>query len=91
MVLKKAIAMNWVEKDGKLTRLYVFATFQDAMSFVSQVAQVAEEMDHHPGWRNVYNKVWVDLTTHDAGQVTDLDFRLAEAMDKIASKYQSSP
>lgn len=91
MVLKKAIAVNWVEKDGKLTRLYVFATFQDAMSFVSQVAQVAEEMDHHPGWRNVYNKVWVDLTTHDAGQVTDLDFRLAEAMDKIASKYQSSP
>lgn len=89
MVLKKAIAMNWVEKDGKLTRLYVFATFQDAMSFVSQVAQVAEEMDHHPGWRNVYNKVWVDLTTHDAGQVTDLDFRLAEAMDGIAAKLLS--
>lgn len=81
--------MNWVEKDGKLTRLYVFATFQDAMSFVSQVAQVAEEMDHHPGWRNVYNKVWVDLTTHDAGQVTDLDFRLAEAMDGIAAKLLS--
>lgn len=89
MVLKKAIAMNWVEKDGKLTRLYVFATFQDAMSFVSQVAQIAEEMDHHPGWRNVYNKVWVDLTTHDAGQVTDLDFRLAEAMDGIAAKLLS--
>ena len=78
--------MDWVEQDNRLRRLFVFATFQDAITFVSQVAEIAEAMNHHPEWRNVYNKIWVELTTHDAGQVTELDFRLANAMDGIAAK-----
>lgn len=77
---------NWDESDACLRRLFVFEGFRGAMLFMAQVAEIAEEINHHPEWRNVYNKVWVSLTTHDAGQVTELDYRLAEAMDRIAAE-----
>ena len=74
----------WVVADGKLHREFVFRDFVEAMGFMTRVGIVAEKMDHHPEWFNVYKKVRVDLTTHDAGGITALDFDLARAMDALA-------
>ncbi len=74
----------WQEKDNKLTREFQFDDFVQAFGFMSKVAIVAEKMDHHPNWSNVYNKVIVELTTHDAGNtVTEKDRALADAIDKL--------
>jgi len=72
---------GWAIKDGKLHREFNFANFVEAFGFMTQVALVAEKMDHHPEWSNVYNRVTVDLTTHDADGLTTLDFDLAAAMN----------
>ena len=64
---------------------WTFKNFLQAMAFMNAVAEVAERMDHHPEWSNVYNRVKVRLTTHDAGGLTHLDFELARAMDRVAS------
>lgn len=61
-----------------------FKDFAQAMAFMNAVAEVAERMNHHPEWTNVYNRVNVRLTTHDAGGLTQLDFDLAQAMDALA-------
>ena len=74
----------WVVINGKLRRELRFADFVQAFGFMSQVALVAEAMGHHPEWSNVYRNVEVRLTTHDAGGLTDLDRKLAEAMDRLA-------
>ena len=68
---------GWELKDGKLHRTFRFADFIEAWGFMSRVALIAQAMDHHPDWSNVYNTVVVDLSTHDAGGVTDLDLKLA--------------
>ena len=74
----------WREEDNKLKRSLKFKDFKQAMAFMNQVADVAEELDHHPWWSNVYNKIEIELTTHDAGNtVTDKDHELAEKIDKI--------
>ncbi len=76
----------WIEKDNKLKAEFQFDNFVDAFAFMTKVALVAEKMDHHPNWSNVYNKVWIELCTHDAGDVvTDRDHRLAKNIDKILS------
>jgi 4a-hydroxytetrahydrobiopterin dehydratase len=75
---------GWTLKDGKLHRSFRFADFVAAFGFMSSAALVAESLNHHPEWFNVYNKVQVDLTTHDAGGITDLDFRLAARMNELA-------
>jgi 4a-hydroxytetrahydrobiopterin dehydratase len=77
---------GWAEVEDRdaIRKVYHFATFSEAWGFMSQVALLAEKMDHHPEWFNVYKNVEVTLSTHDAGGVTDLDVKLAEAMDKIA-------
>lgn len=75
---------NWTLEDGKLHRNFKFANFVEAFGFMTQVAIVAEKMDHHPEWSNVYNRVEVDLTTHDAGGLTELDFELALFMNQSA-------
>ncbi len=75
---------GWTLKDGKLHREYKFASFVEAFGFMASCALVAEKHDHHPEWFNVYNKVIVDLTTHDAQGISARDFTLAEAMDKLA-------
>ncbi len=67
-----------------LRRTFVFTDFSQAFSFMTQVAQVAERMNHHPEWHHVYNRVEVLLTTHDAGGVTDLDLNMALAMNTLA-------
>ena len=73
---------GWELAQGKLHRLFVFEDFVAAFGFMSQIAIVADKMDHHPEWSNVYNRVDVHLTTHDAGGLTELDFALAAEMDR---------
>ena len=74
----------WEEKNNLLTKTFEFKDFQEAFSFMTRVAFLSEAMNHHPNWSNVYNKVTIDLTTHDAGNiVTEKDRKLAEARDKI--------
>ena len=72
---------GWALIDGKLHREFQFANFVEAFGFMASTALVAEKMDHHPEWSNVYNRVRVDLTTHDADGITELDFELAAAMN----------
>ena len=74
----------WQETDNKLIRHFEFSNFVEAFGFMTQVAILAEKMDHHPFWSNVYNKVTIELNTHDAGNiVTDKDRTLAAAIDKL--------
>jgi 4a-hydroxytetrahydrobiopterin dehydratase len=76
----------WEIKDGKLHKEYTFPHFTAAFGFMTQAAITAEKMNHHPEWFNVYNKVIVDLTTHDTQGITNLDFELAKQMDVFAGK-----
>lgn len=74
----------WKEENNRLIRVFEFENFVEAFGFMSSVALVAEKMGHHPNWSNVYNKVTIELTTHDAGNVvTQKDRSLAEAIDKL--------
>lgn len=74
----------WQEEDNKLTCSLTFKDFKLAMAFMNEVAAVAEKMDHHPWWSNVYNKVNIELTTHDAGNtVTKRDHELAKRIEEI--------
>lgn len=76
----------WKEASGKLNRSFTFADFSEAFAFMTRVALLADKMDHHPEWSNVYNKVDIHLSTHDAGDVvTDKDRALAAAIDKLVS------
>ena len=74
---------GWTYEDGALRRNFEFPDFARAFGFMTTVALHAERADHHPDWSNVYNKVHVALSTHDAGGVTDLDFDLAAVMDRL--------
>jgi len=78
---------GWREVEGRdaITRTFVFADFNAAFGFMARVALVAEKMDHHPEWFNVYKTVTVTLSTHDAGGLTSRDIALAQAMDRIAA------
>ncbi|MCA9654062.1 MAG: 4a-hydroxytetrahydrobiopterin dehydratase [Myxococcales bacterium] len=75
---------GWTVADGKLHRAYRFDDFVTAFGFMAQVAIEAERLDHHPNWSNVYDRVEVTLWTHDAGGLTELDLRLARAMERRA-------
>jgi 4a-hydroxytetrahydrobiopterin dehydratase len=79
-----ALAAGWTYKDGKLHRVFVFADFVEAFGFMAQVALVAERMNHHPEWCNVYKTVAISLSTHDAGGVTYKDTDLAQAINRLA-------
>lgn len=76
---------EWKITDGKLHRDLKFDDFVAAFGFMTKVALVAEKLDHHPEWTNVYNRVGIDLTTHDAGGLTNLDFDLAQRIDELAA------
>ena len=76
----------WSLVNGKLRREFRFADFVAAFGFMTQVALAAEAMGHHPEWSNVWNRVVVELTTHDTGGLTDLDLRLAQRIDQIAAQ-----
>ncbi|MBN9319719.1 MAG: 4a-hydroxytetrahydrobiopterin dehydratase [Caulobacterales bacterium 68-7] len=78
---------DWTAVDGRdaIARTFHFADFNAAFGFMTRVALAAEKLDHHPEWTNVWNRVEVVLTTHDAGGVTELDLVLARIMDAKAS------
>jgi 4a-hydroxytetrahydrobiopterin dehydratase len=74
----------WKEENNKLKRSFEFKNFSEAFAFMTRVALLAEKQDHHPFWTNVYNKVEIELNTHDAGdKVTEKDHKLAQAIDKL--------
>jgi 4a-hydroxytetrahydrobiopterin dehydratase len=76
----------WTEADNKLTRNFTFKDFSEAWAFMSRVALLAEKQNHHPDWTNVYNRVTISLTTHDAGNtVTEKDQKLAAAIDTLVT------
>jgi 4a-hydroxytetrahydrobiopterin dehydratase len=82
--LNSAAAAPWAVVAGKLHKEFQFADFIEAFGFMTRAALVAQSMDHHPEWFNVYKTVRVDLATHDAGGITELDFALARRMDTLA-------
>jgi 4a-hydroxytetrahydrobiopterin dehydratase len=82
--LAKLAGWNEVKGRDAITRKFEFKNFNEAFGFMSRVALMAEKIDHHPEWFNVYKTVEVTLSTHDAGGVTELDIKLAEAMNRFA-------
>jgi 4a-hydroxytetrahydrobiopterin dehydratase len=79
--------IGWSEVPGRdaITKQFRFDDFHHAFGFMATAAIVADKMNHHPEWTNIYNKVDITLSTHDAGGVTELDITLAEAMDKLVT------
>ena len=88
--ITKALAglRGWNVADGKLHREYRFPDFSHAIGFMMTAAPAIERLNHHPEWSNVYNRVTVDLTTHDAGGITQMDCFLAALLEGIAQKLQ---
>ncbi|CAB3624054.1 MAG: 4a-hydroxytetrahydrobiopterin dehydratase [Achromobacter pulmonis] len=78
----QAVAMR-----DAIEKRFRFANFNAAFGFMTRVAMFAEKLNHHPEWTNVYNRVDVMLTTHDAGGVTELDVRMAQFMDEVAAQF----
>lgn len=78
---------GWSEVEGRdaIYKKFVFSDFNAAFGFMTRAALTAEKLDHHPEWSNVYKTVEVTLSTHDAGGLTELDVKLAEAMDRFAA------
>ena len=75
---------NWKEENHKLTKTFIFKSFADAIAWMIKASFAIEKLDHHPEWSNIYNKVHVTLTTHDAGNtITEKDRKLAEILDSI--------
>ena len=87
------LCRDWtLAADGlSISRQFVFETFREAFGFMTEAALVAEKIDHHPEWSNTWRQVKVNLTTHSAKGLTELDFTLAKAMDQIAKKRPYSP
>jgi 4a-hydroxytetrahydrobiopterin dehydratase len=77
---------TWRVERGKLHRDYQFKDFTTAFAFMTGAALIAQGMDHHPDWSNAWNKVRVDLSTHDADGITSLDVELARAMEALATR-----
>lgn len=81
--------MHWIEENNTLTAEFVFEDFSQAWAFMTEVAILAERKNHHPDWTNVWNRVTIRLSTHDAGGiVTEKDRRLADGISKIYERYQ---
>ncbi len=86
-ILNSTANNAWSLNEDKLHREFQFRDFVTAFGFMTQVALIAERMNHHPEWFNVYRTVTVDLTTHDAGGISRKDFELASAMDRVARMF----
>ena len=74
---------SWIIDNKTIKKEFKFYNFIDAFGFMSKVALLSEKMDHHPEWQNTYNKVKINLTTHDKGGITNNDIKLAESIDKL--------
>lgn len=81
---------GWALKEEKLHREFKFKNFVQAWGFMTQVAMLAEQMDHHPEWSNVYNRVEIYLTTHEAGGISQRDFDLAAKIDQVLARIDYS-
>ena len=81
------LSENWVLEDIYLKGSYTFNDFDNAFTFMKEVAVKCEEMNHHPKWTNVYNKIDIELYTHDLGGITEKDFELSSFMDATFQKY----
>ena len=77
---------GWEVADDRLHRVFAFESFVAAFGFMTSLALVAESKNHHPNWSNVYNRVVIDLSTHDVGGITALDFELAAAANALADQ-----
>ena len=77
---------GWDLTDGKLQRTFTFDNFVQAFGFMTSVALLAESMDHHPDWSNVYHRVTIGLNTHDVGGISQLDFDLAKKINGLVSQ-----
>ncbi|MEM2759696.1 MAG: 4a-hydroxytetrahydrobiopterin dehydratase [Nitrososphaerales archaeon] len=77
---------GWTVENGKLTRTLEFKDFNEAFGFMTRVAMEVEKLNHHPEWFNVYNKVKIELVTHDVNGISNYDFRLANIINRIAGK-----
>ena len=75
---------NWSLNNDAISKDYTFKNFIEAMQFINKVATIAEDLNHHPEWSNVYNKVSITLTTHDVGGISEKDFQLAKAIDALS-------
>ncbi len=76
----------WAEENNSLKKIFKFKDFSEAFAFMTRVALIAEKMNHHPNWKNVYNTVEIELSTHDAGNtVTDKDRKLASEIDNLSN------
>lgn len=82
--MAKLTGWSRAENRSAITKTFQFKSFSQAWAFMSRVALLAEKMNHHPEWFNVYNRVDVTLSTHDVGGLSDLDFKMAEKMDRFA-------
>ena len=80
---KIELLQDWDYRDNALNTDFEFDNFKDCMSAMNRIAFECEALNHHPEWKNVYNKLEIRLTTHDAGGVTDLDIKLANSINKI--------
>ncbi|MFN3301044.1 MAG: 4a-hydroxytetrahydrobiopterin dehydratase [Sediminibacterium sp.] len=79
----KNIDVAWIFVENSIINEFLFKDFKRAFSFMSEIAVIAEKQNHHPSWSNTYNKVFISLTTHDAGGLTQKDFDLAIEIDKV--------
>jgi 4a-hydroxytetrahydrobiopterin dehydratase len=80
------IPEGWSGDDKKIAKTFQFQTFAEALGFMVEVGLYCEKADHHPEWKNIYNKLFVELSTHDAGRVTEKDQALAAKMDAAFSR-----
>ena len=79
----RATLTQWQVRDERLKRQWQFSDFSEAFAFMTRVALLAESMQHHPNWSNVYNRVTIELTTHDLGGLSNLDAELARSIDAL--------
>lgn len=79
---------SWEFISDQISKTFEFKTFKNAMEFMQACVDKCEDLNHHPNWSNVYNKVMVNLTTHDSSGVTELDFALAKSMDRIYVDFE---
>ena len=77
---------NWTTQKNRLYKRFKFKNFQEALTFINNIGQIAEQMNHHPKITNIYNQVEIELWTHETSSITDLDYQLAEAIDLIHTK-----
>jgi 4a-hydroxytetrahydrobiopterin dehydratase len=83
--LKKLNNWSYNPESKKLFKVFRFKDFVEAFDFMTRVAMFSEKINHHPEWKNIYNQIWVELTTHDSGGVTLKDIELAKYMDSAAA------